>query len=568
MTIQQLIRIIFCISIIASVSVLSTFSYHFILQDFIQLELASAVSNKSKLDHILDNELDSFLGYTLGWATWDDTYYFVQKPNQYYIDSNYNNSSIFGLKANIVIIANKENKILLKSFYDYDNNKILAPDLNMTQVIQEKMDSQKIYNSKVSKSGYFVFNKKAYLYVNSPILPSTKEAPANGSIFFARELSDLYMKSLSKLLQYPLDPPIITASLGMEQIINDDAKKNLIITKVLKDDFSEKGIEFNFFFPKKITKKGKTTILFFILSTAFILVLITLFSYILLDQIIFKKLIQLAQRMRTIGGEGLQTKRLELDGIGEIATLTKDINQMLERLSIAQIHLNRSSKMSALGEMAGNIAHEINNPLTIIQNYSKYTEDLLANESIDREKIKSNLSKIDETVKRISTIIKSLRMISRDSMTDPLQLTQISYIMDETMHLCKNKILNSKIDLQIQGPMEMTFKTQVVSMIQVLLNLISNSIDAIEHLPNKWIRVEWKKEYNHLFIIVTDSGPGISPEIVEKMMQAFYTTKKVGKGTGLGLSISQNIIELLSGSLTYNSSHPNTQFIIKLPLKN
>ena len=97
------------------------------------------------------------------------------------------------------------------------------------------------------------------------------------------------------------------------------------------------------------------------------------------------------------------------------------------------------------------------------------------------------------------------------------------------------------------------------------MNLLANAHDAVFNLSDKWVELSLAEVDDQIQLMVTDSGNGIAPNIVEKMMQPFFTTKEVGKGTGLGLSISKGIIEDHQGTLKYNSQSPHTQFILTFP---
>ena len=106
-----------------------------------------------------------------------------------------------------------------------------------------------------------------------------------------------------------------------------------------------------------------------------------------------------------------------------------------------------------------------------------------------------------------------------------------------------------------------------VQISQVLLNLLSNALDAVENTENPWIAIEAEAipEKQEIEIRITDSGPGIPNAVAEKMMNPFFTTKPSGKGTGLGLSISTRIMQEHGGTLRLDRSHPYTQFILRLP---
>jgi C4-dicarboxylate-specific signal transduction histidine kinase len=100
---------------------------------------------------------------------------------------------------------------------------------------------------------------------------------------------------------------------------------------------------------------------------------------------------------------------------------------------------------------------------------------------------------------------------------------------------------------------------------QVLLNLLNNSYDAVQDLPEKWVRVNLDSFGSTIDIRVTDSGPGIPAEISSKLMQSFFTTKEIGKGTGLGLSISKGIVEAHNGNIRIDNNCKNTCFVVTLP---
>jgi C4-dicarboxylate-specific signal transduction histidine kinase len=109
---------------------------------------------------------------------------------------------------------------------------------------------------------------------------------------------------------------------------------------------------------------------------------------------------------------------------------------------------------------------------------------------------------------------------------------------------------------------------RAVQVSQVIINLLSNSMDAIDHLSEKWIKLSIRAlDDNTVLIKVRDSGHGIPNDVVEKMMNPFFTTKAVGKGTGLGLSISLGIIDEHKGKLYYQLVDNHTEFVIELPMK-
>ena len=226
-----------------------------------------------------------------------------------------------------------------------------------------------------------------------------------------------------------------------------------------------------------------------------------------------------------------------------------------------------SAKMSALGEMAGGVAHEINSPLAIIQLVSETTVRKLRAGKITNEDIALALEKISKTNTRMAKIVNALRSFSRDGRSDKLEVVSTSHLMSEVLSLASDKFKFSGIELRVpaENECEFFFDGRQTEIEQVVINLLNNSLDAIQNLREKWVEVSIRKDGGNVLIIVTDSGRGIPDEIAEKVMQPFFTTKEVGSGTGLGLSVSLGIAKMHNGLLAYDKSSENTRFILTLP---
>lgn len=253
-----------------------------------------------------------------------------------------------------------------------------------------------------------------------------------------------------------------------------------------------------------------------------------------------------------------------LDGKDVLLVILRDLTQIKEK----EQKLIESSKMSSLGEMAGGIAHEINNPLAIISGKANVLKGQVKAGNMDPAVFELELGKISSTVIRIAKIIKGLRSFSRNAEADSMELVPVSRIIEDTLELCRERFRNHSIELRVNSIDEsIQLKCRPAQMCQVLLNLLGNSYDAIEQLSEKWIAIDVSTNQYFTIISVTDCGQGIPKDIVNKMMSPFFTTKEVGKGTGLGLSISKGIIEEHGGSFEYDHASKNTRFVIKLPIK-
>lgn len=240
-------------------------------------------------------------------------------------------------------------------------------------------------------------------------------------------------------------------------------------------------------------------------------------------------------------------------------------HERTEALKEQKIITEHASKLAALGEMAGSIAHEINNPLAIIQGYSEILQTKLNRGQYEIGEIKNGLNRIEQTCRRISAIIVSLRSYARNDARDELMACSASEVVAETLELCREGLKDR--DIEIRWDREKFSGVSIIGskagLMQVLLNLIANARDAVLTHTTKWISISIEDQFDgNVVIRVTDSGPGIPKELQEKIMQPFFTTKPIGQGTGLGLSISRNLMQSMGGDLDLDRTGEHTSFLI------
>jgi signal transduction histidine kinase/ketosteroid isomerase-like protein len=270
----------------------------------------------------------------------------------------------------------------------------------------------------------------------------------------------------------------------------------------------------------------------------------------------------------------------------------------LAELKSAQVQLIQAEKMASLGELTAGIAHEIQNPLNFVNNFSEVnvelTEEII--ESIDKgdleeakelaADIRSNQEKIREHGKRADGIVKSMLQHSRTS-TGQKELINLNILADEYLRLsyhgmrAKDKSFNSDFEL-IADPELPMIKIIPQDIGRVILNLINNAFYAVnekkkisgdEYKPKVTVSLRKDPESairnsEYIQISIADNGTGISDKVKEKIFQPFFTTKPTGEGTGLGLSLSYDIITKGHGGELYAATKEEggTEFIIKLPI--
>ncbi len=247
----------------------------------------------------------------------------------------------------------------------------------------------------------------------------------------------------------------------------------------------------------------------------------------------------------------------------ELFKLNQELENKVKEKTQQVVH---AARMAALGEMSAGVAHEINNPLTVIMATSKILENGIHSKRYTQDDVAERLQKITSMSERINRIVKGLRTFSGNSDKEQMKIVPLSQIFNETLVLCQEKLKNSNITLYIVSMPDIEIECRSVEISQVFLNLINNAADAVRDLDQKWIAVEATVKDDMVEIRLTDSGKGIDPAIAVKMMQPFFTTKPVDQGTGLGLSISSGIIEEHHGRLWLDDEASNTSFVFQVPV--
>ncbi len=286
--------------------------------------------------------------------------------------------------------------------------------------------------------------------------------------------------------------------------------------------------------------------------------------------------------------DAFSTAYARYEDFNKLEAAKQQIENTLVELKQAQQQLIQNEKMASLGELTAGIAHEIQNPLNFVNNFSDVSKELI-NEMVEEvekgntadvkaiaEDLVQNLEKINHHGQRAAAIVKGMLQHSRSS-SGQKELTDINALCDEYLRLAyhglraKDKSFNAKFETHFDDTIE---KINVVpqDIGRVILNLINNAFYAVKEKRKQaddnyepTVTVSTKKENDKVIVSIADNGTGIPKQVVDKIFQPFFTTKPTGSGTGLGLSLSYDIVKAHSGKLEVETREGmGTTFIIQL----
>ena len=259
------------------------------------------------------------------------------------------------------------------------------------------------------------------------------------------------------------------------------------------------------------------------------------------------------QRRHTLAESNAKLEHRVQDRTAQLSSANLSLRREVEVRRAAELRLNKvqsdlvqAGKLSALGQMSAGISHELNQPLMAIQSFAENGRSFLDSNRLDM--VAKNLGKISELAHRMDRIIRNLRAFARQE-SEPLGNVDIGRVVDTVLELLGPKILQAKVLVLWVRPDSIIVRGGDVRLQQVVLNLISNGIDAMELSDPSVLTIEVIPESDCVTLAVRDTGPGITEP--EKIFEPFYTTKAIGaaEGMGLGLSISYGLVQSFGGMI-------------------
>ena len=265
-------------------------------------------------------------------------------------------------------------------------------------------------------------------------------------------------------------------------------------------------------------------------------------------------LVLAALRRRALARINRQLEARVAQRTAELTALNADLSHEVEvrraaeaQLTRAQAELVQAAKLSALGQMSAGLSHELNQPLMAIRTFAENAQGYLAQGRT--EVAASNLARIGDLSRRMGRIIRNLRAFARQE-SEPLTDVDVGAVVAQVLEMAEARARQAEVEiLWTPPPLPVRVRAGEVRLSQVLLNLVTNAIDAMEGAPRRRVEIALAPEGARVRVSVRDTGPGLAEP--ERVFDPFYTTKEVGEaeGMGLGLSISYGLVQSFGGDI-------------------
>ncbi|MBS7638002.1 HAMP domain-containing protein [Candidatus Bathyarchaeota archaeon] len=513
----------------------------------------------------------------MDWASWDDTYNFIEDKNRDYIDSNLVDGTFINLRLNIILYYDSAGKLVFGKAFDHEN----CMEVSIPSSLLEHLTPNSLLLSHSEPwdgvKGLINLPEAPLLISSRPITRSDGSGPIRGFLIMGRYLNAEELRRLAEVTNLKLEikgpeasmlPALLEADPEiMVQPLDD---RLTVGYSLLRDIYGKPGLILTVTEHREIYAQGLRTVSFFIASSLATGLLVSIMILKLLDRMILSRLSHLSQEVENIEKLGDPSLRVQVSGEDEISSLAGRVNSMLERLELSQETIRRYSqsleelveektreliraeRMAAAGEVSAMVAHDLKSPLQTIRN-AVYTLRRRPEES------ESLLKLIDGAVEQAATILEDLHRDIKETRPG-LEATDLGALIRralEELHPPQSISTSLKLGEGLnQVPLDASrFR-------RVLDNLLKNSIEA---MPNGGdLTVSADASGDEVIIRISDTGRGIPEEALDNLFKPFSTTKP--GGLGLGLAYCKRTVEAHGGRITVDSRPgEGTTFTITIP---
>jgi len=618
MTIRKKTLLIIGVTFVGLVVILYFVSQNILLSSFGRLEEKNTRQNIERVVSALEANI-AFIDATADdWATWDDTYAFIEDKNTDYLNSNLTDGTFVNLRLNFMVYVNSAHQAVFAKAVDLGSEKEMAfpagllghLTTNEPLCCHEKTDG--------SVSGIILLPDRAALVASRPIITSEGKGPIRGALIMGRFLDAAEIERLAETTllsvvafrvadkRMPADFRSALSGLSLEEPVGVRVLDGMTVAgySLVPDIYGKPGFVFRVDMPRDIYQHGQTSITYIILSIVLVGLVLGLGVTLLLENQVLSRLARLSRQVGAIGTRSDLSARVTLPGKDELTKLAETINVMMEALELSSRELKDKNERldaqneelqaqseelmaqqhelmektreleemsKAKSEFLAHMSHELRTPLNVIIGFSELMLDQVPGQVNDEQK--QCLNDILASSKHLLGLINDILDLSKiESGTMELKIRNIS--LPNLVKAVKSIMMpiiaprNQDLEIIVDEALPLV-KADKGKIRQVFINLLGN---ATKFTPDGGkLKVEAVPESGWCRISVTDTGIGIKAENQTRLFEPFFQADKplvkgVG-GTGLGLAIAKQIIERHGGKIWVESEYgKGSKFSFTLPL--
>ena len=611
MTLRRKTLLFICVTFVILIWILHAISQNILLDSFAQLEEQNTQQNVERVLNTLSNDLSSLATTTSDWASWDDTYAFIEDTNTDYIDSNLTDGTFTELRLNFMLFINTSGQVVFSKAFDLHDEE----DIPIPQSLQGHLSAHDLllYHPETESSieGIILLPEGPVLVASQPILTSDDEGPIRGALIMGRYLDSAEIDRLAEMAvlslaayrtddtQMPPDLQAARLSLSEEAPILIQPLDAQYVSGygLLMDIYGEPGLILRVDMPRDIYQHGQTSVNYLILAIVATGLVVGTVTILLVENQVLSRLANLSKNVSSIGTSSDPSRRVPSTGKDEVSNLADTINGMIEALEQSRNVLQEKCEQldarneelkvqhqeliekteeaeratQAKSEFLAHVSHELRTPLNVIIGFSELMIDESTGEVNDKQR--QCLSDVLDSSHHLLNLINGVLDLSKIE-SGKLELKPEDIDLDKVIEPLTRTMMpiltprQQSLDVEIEDGLPPVYADNA-KIKQVLFNLLGN---AAWFTPDGGkLKIEASRKGDWCQVSVIDSGTGIKKEDQERIFEPFCQldnppTREKG-GTGLGLTLVKQIIEKHGGQIWVESEYgKGSRFIFTLPL--
>ncbi len=604
MTLRRKTLYIIGMTFVGLIVILSLISQNILLGGFADIEEENTRQNVERALSVLSSDLSSLETTTGDWASWDDTYAFIEDANTEYIESNLIDETFIGLGLNFILFIDTSGQIVFGKAFDLHNKE----EMPVSRSLQGHLSANNplLYhpNTESSITGIVLLHEGPVLIASQPILTSEDEGPIRGTLIMGRyldaaEFNRLAEKILLSLtthrtddMQMPPDFKEARLSLSKETpiLVRPLDEQYVAGYTLLTDIYGKPVLVLRVDIPRDIYQRGQTNLAYFVLSMVVVGLGVGGVAILIVEKQVLSKLARLSRGVRSIGTSSDLSTRVSMTGKDEVSRLADTINAMMEALEQSGKTLREKNEQlmtqqqelikkteeieratQAKSEFLTHMSHELRTPLNVINGFSELMMDEVPGKV--NEEQRQCLSDILNSSQHLLSLINDVLDLSKVE-SGKMELTLKKVTLTEVIQSLTKAMMpmltprKQSLDVEIEEGLPAIYADED-KLRQVLLNLMGNSS---KFTPDGGkLKIEAIREGDWCQVSVIDNGIGIKKDDQEQIFEPFcqldnpLTREK--SGTGLGLTLVKQIIEEHGGRIWVESEYgKGSRFTFTLPL--